>query len=174
MKIVILKVFVLTAFLAFGAGSVFAFDGGFIDLGAEANGNASTGIAVARNASLGLEISSNWAIGMKTAYSYAEAANTLEPSVFIRWYRFIGTSVFYAQTELGTAIIFEDIYNSFTYMGGLAAGFRIPMGLGMYIAPVVRIGYPFIWGAGLKFGFAFNNRVAAASDDSENREIINR
>jgi len=162
------SIYLIIAIFIFSTVSVFAFDGGFFGFGAEINGNSSEGAAVGGSLSLGLDLSTHWAIGMKTAFSYAEEVNTLEPGILVRWFTQAGAAVFYLQAELGTAILFEVDTSQFTFMGGLTAGLQIPMGKGLYIAPVLRAGYPFIWGAGLSLGMAFNN------PRFENTEIINR
>ena len=174
MKRVLYRIFIVAVLFILSAGSVFAFDGGFFDFGAEANGNSPTGLAVGGSLSMGLNLSTNWAVGMKTAFSYAEEVSTLEPCILFRWFTPFGNMIFYAQVELGTAILFEENNSHFTYMGGLAAGLKVPMGKGLYITPVLRVGYPFIWGAGLTFGMAFNSNTPYVSDINENKEIINR
>jgi len=72
-------------------------------------------------------------------------------------YSINNTSLF-VQAEAGIVLIaFEKIDNTsqLTPSAGLAAGWRFPLGTRFYIEPVIRGGYPYIFGAGLSAGIKF-------------------
>jgi hypothetical protein len=84
----------------------------------------------------------------------------MEDAGFFRIYPLGKTNAFYTglflQAELGTAIFFKDNDSSPSFLGALAAGWRINMGKNFFIEPVVRGGYPFLWSAGVTIGISFN------------------
>jgi hypothetical protein len=127
-----------------------------LGLGAEANGNAVRNVAAAAWFSAALEADDFFSVGIKAGYSYdASGMGTLEMAVLSRWY-FIPPEKFrlFAQAELGADLIFYDgkMLPLPFLLGGLALGWRISFRL-VYLEPVLRVGFPFVWGGGLGFGW---------------------
>jgi hypothetical protein len=91
--------------------------------------------------------------GLKAGYSYNFSdTGTLEMAALGRWYFFsFEKSRLFAQLEAGADLIFYEGKTVPAALGGLAAGWRVTLG-SWYLEPVIRGGYPYIWGAGLGFG----------------------
>ncbi|MDR2135009.1 MAG: hypothetical protein LBO76_00140, partial [Treponema sp.] len=124
-----------------------------LGVGLEGNMNTPTYAAGASWISMDRDLGRLFAAGLKTGYSYDfSGAGTLEIAALGRWYFFsFETSRLFAQLELGADLIFHEGNTIPAFLGGLAAGWRIPLGA-WYLEPAVRGGYPYIWGAGLAFG----------------------
>jgi hypothetical protein len=60
----------------------------------------------------------------------------------------------FAQLELGMDLIFHEKHTIPAFLGGLAVGWRIPLG-DWYLGPEIREGYPYIW------GLAFGRRICS-------------
>ena len=114
--------------------------------------------------SLGLDFSlpsHPMAIGVEAAGSYNFSnAVVIEAEAFFRWY-FPGKrhTGFFAQAEAGLYYIMENM-NGFRdkfpmFLGGLRAGYRLPLGQSFFIEPYVRGGYPFVFGIGVLAGIRF-------------------
>jgi hypothetical protein len=104
------------------------------------------------SASLGL--GRYFSAGLKAGYSSNfSAIDTLEMAALGRWY-FLSRekSRLFVHLELGADLILyeEKIYPAF--LGGLGAGWRFHLGR-WYLEPALRLGYPYIWGGGLGFGY---------------------
>jgi hypothetical protein len=124
-----------------------------LGVGLEANMNSPSTVSGASWVSVTRDLGRFFAAGVKAGYSYDfSGAGTLEMAALGRWY-FLSSekSRFFAQLEAGTDLIFYDEKTHPAFLGGLAAGWRIFLGP-WYLEPVVRGGYPYIWGAGLGFG----------------------
>jgi hypothetical protein len=95
-----------------------------------------------------------FAAGLKTGYSHNfTGIGALEMAALGRWYFLpVEKSRLFAQLELGADLIFYRQKTLPAFLGGLALGWRLPLGA-WYLEPVLRGGYPFIWGAGLSFGY---------------------
>jgi hypothetical protein len=85
----------------------------------------------------------------------------IEPAVLVRWYLpFLQpkNGGFFVQGDAGmsTIIGFYDRDVTPRFLGGLTAGFRFPFKGGDYYAePFIKSGYPFLFGAGVRFGCRF-------------------
>ena len=101
------------------------------------------------------------AIGLSAAGSY-NFSNTvvIEAESFFRWY-FPGMrhTGFFAQADAGFSYIMENLDGSTEnypmFLGGLRAGYRLPLGQSFFIEPYARGGYPFVFGIGLLAGIRF-------------------
>jgi hypothetical protein len=95
----------------------------------------------------------SFAAGLKAGYSHNfSGVGPLEMAALGRWYFLsLETSRLFAQVEAGADLIFHEGDTVPAFLGGLALGWRIPLGL-WYVEPAVRGGYPYVWGAGLSFG----------------------
>jgi hypothetical protein len=114
--------------------------------------NSGSNAAGASWVSVTLDLGRFFAAGLKTGYSHNfSGIGTLETTALGRWY-FLSfeKSRLFAQVEAGADLIFYDGETFPALLGGLALGWRVALG-SWYLEPVVRGGYPFIWGAGLGF-----------------------
>ncbi|MCL2763531.1 MAG: hypothetical protein FWD36_10105 [Treponema sp.] len=62
---------------------------------------------------------------------------------------------FFAQADIGFTITVEDSETTPYFLGGLRAGFRLPLGKMFFIEPFGRLGYPFAFGTGATAGIKF-------------------
>jgi hypothetical protein len=125
-----------------------------LGLGLEGNMNTLTRAAGAAALSVVLDLGPFFAAGLKTGYSHNfSGTGTLEMAALGRWY-FLAfeRSRLFAQLEAGADLIFYEQKTPAAFLGGLALGWRLPLGP-WYLEPALRGGYPFIWGAGLGFGY---------------------
>jgi hypothetical protein len=124
-----------------------------LGLGVEGNMNTVSSAAAAFGFSATLDLGRFFAGGLRTGYSYNFSnTGTLEMAALGRWYFLTyDNSRLFAQVELGTDLIFFDGETIPAFLGGLALGWRLPLG-SWYMEPVLRGGYPYIWGLGLGFG----------------------
>jgi len=148
-------------FLLAVAGNLYAQSGIFAGIGPELNANTREGVALGGSLTLGVEINDIFAAGAKATFSSNfDTVTTLEPAGFFRYYFSrllpLPLGVLFVQAELGGSLFFEDgeMYPSF--YGGLAAGWRYTVWQGLYLEPVVRGGYPNLWGVGLSVGYRFD------------------
>jgi hypothetical protein len=106
--------------------------------------------------SASMNVNRFFAAGVRAGYNHNfDGITTLETAALGRWYfLFFEKSRLFAQIELGADLIFyrEKTYPAF--LGGLGAGWRFHLGP-WYAEPSLRLGYPFIWGAGAEFGYRF-------------------
>ena len=129
-----------------------------IGLGAEFNMNSRENFAGGAVLGFNFNLGSSFAVGLVTAASYNfSEIFVLEPSAFFRWYFLSNDHTgFFIQTDAGAYLIFEkdeDIVPLF--MGGLRAGYRLPLGELFYVEPFGRVGYPFMFGVGALAGIRF-------------------
>ena len=98
-------------------------------------------------------------INVSGSYNFSQTV-VLEAAPFLRWY-FIGSGYtgFFVQADTGFYYIMEDINDDMNrvpmFMGGLRAGYRLPLGSSFYIEPFARGGYPFAFGVGFITGTRF-------------------
>ena len=98
-------------------------------------------------------------LGVAGSYNFSNAA-VIEADTFLRWYfpkmRHEG---FFAQADLGFYYIMENLYGyretTPMFLGGLRAGYRLPLGQSFFIEPYARSGYPFAFGIGIITGIRF-------------------
>jgi hypothetical protein len=115
--------------------------------------NTVSNVAAASCFSAALDFGGVFAAGLKTGYSHNFSdTGTLEMAALGRWYFLsLAKSRIFAQIELGVDLIFYEGDTLPALLGGLAVGWRILLG-SWYLEPVLRGGYPYLWGAGLGFG----------------------
>jgi hypothetical protein len=104
--------------------------------------------------SASLDLGRFFAAGLRTGYSHNfSGIETLEMAALGRWY-FLSfeKSRLFAQIEAGADLIFYRGNALPAVLGGLTLGWRVLLG-SWYLEPALRGGYPFIWGAGLAFGY---------------------
>ena len=145
------------------AGNLYAQSGLFAGLGIEANANTREGAALGGGLTLGFDINENFAAGAKVTFSSnIDTVSTLEPAAFFRYYLSqilpLPLGNLFAQAEIGVSLFFEDDASYPSFYGGLAAGWRFNVWNGIYLEPLIRFGYPCIWGIGLSFGYRFDTQ----------------
>jgi hypothetical protein len=138
------------------AGGIYALESAFIGISGEANGNSKEGIAAGGALTVALDINRYFSAGLKTGYfSNLDNLYVIENAVLFRFYPITKIPLF-LQADIGVSFLQEDDMFVPVFLGGLNAGWRFNIN-NFYIEPVVRGGYPFIWGAGLNIGMSFNN-----------------
>jgi len=161
-----MKKYLLFAFFLF-CTSVFAFaDEGQIDkkfaigVGPEFNMNSRDNFAagVSLNIDYALPLSfARLSVGLLFTASYNfDEIIVLEPAVSIRWY-FLGTNGagWFVQAEGGAYLVLEAEDITPLFLGGIRAGFRLPLSDMFFIEPFGRLGYPFMFGIGFLAGIRF-------------------
>jgi len=91
-----------------------------------------------------------------TASSNFYGIAVIEPAAMFRWY-FLGEghTGFFAQADVGAFLIIEDGDLIPLFLGGLRAGYRLPLGSMFFVEPYGRAGYPFMFGIGALAGIKF-------------------
>ncbi|MDR1929907.1 MAG: hypothetical protein LBQ44_04670 [Treponema sp.] len=154
MKKIVLLSLLLTAFMGLAAAQeVGVFS---LGLGVEGCMNTRYGVALEENLSFDYGIVKTVTAGIKFGFSQDFTGITvLAPEAFARWYfTEIDGNPLFVQVDLGASLIMEDSRIHPVFLGGLMAGIRFPLNA-WYVEPSVRIGYPFIWGAGAAAGYRF-------------------
>jgi len=126
----------------------------------EAKSYSPTGIIFGGGAAIGIDFF-NKGISVNAFYAKDEDDfNYLEAAVSFRTYltRVKTNTGFFLQADAGIIIfdrgsIGESSYNAPAM--GISAGWRLPLGSVFYIEPVVRAGYPYLFGASVTAGFRF-------------------
>ncbi|MDR3020735.1 MAG: hypothetical protein LBU66_07515 [Treponema sp.] len=135
------------------AGSISALELS-VGAGAEMNAYSREGIAAGGGLVCTMELNEQFDVGLKTGFFHDfNELGALEIQGLFRYQLPLGIRGLFTQAELGTVILFykEESYGAF--LGALAAGWRLnPASEKWYIEPVIRIGYPFIWGLGVTAG----------------------
>ena len=101
------------------------------------------------------------AIGARFLYAVdTESVNTVELAVFMRFYPGGADACtgLFVQLNAGAFVLgLHEIPFAFAKSGsisaGIAAGWRFPLGERWYMEPSVRVGYPYMLGAGVAFAF---------------------
>jgi hypothetical protein len=138
---------------------LFALDGFYFGLGSEINGNSHTGMASCVFFSFGLDVSSDFSIGTKASYHHdMNLVTTLEPRLLFRYTLSTDTIRPFVQAETGAVIVSIDSDTYYMFSAGLTTGCRIAMTNRFYLEPALRIGYPFLWGAGVTIGLQIQMR----------------
>jgi len=145
-------------FLAFSL-SAFAQEEKKISLGLGPEFNMNSRENFAGGAVLGFDynIARSFAAGLTvTGSSNFSGIVVMEPAALFRWY-FLGNghTGLFVQADAGAWLVLEDGDFTPLFLGGLRAGFRVPLGSSFYIEPYGRGGYPFVFGVGLLAGFRF-------------------
>ena len=150
----------MTEQLLHHAAKIFKSSLGFI---AEANKNSLSNVAPAAGISFDYSVTRKFSAGVKALVSYDafQEVNTIyaiEPLAFVRWYVVSPTGEpsagLFAEGQIGAELLLVNSDFKTAVSGGVALGFRIPAG-NFYFEPVVRGGYPYMFGAGLGIGFRF-------------------
>ena len=125
-----------------------------LGLGPEFNMNSRENFAGGAVLNFGVNLGSSFAIGINATASYNFAKIfVIEPAAFFRWY-FLSRehNGLFVQADAGAYLVFEDDDIIPLFMGGLRAGFRLPLGDMFFIEPYGRLGYPFMFGIGALVG----------------------
>ncbi|MDR3343108.1 MAG: hypothetical protein LBT14_10070 [Treponema sp.] len=131
-----------------------------VGLGLEANMNTGEGYALGRSFSLDFQFLKYIVNGVTLTISDDfKIFTVIEPAIFGRWY-FLNLGLkeggFFVQGDLGASLVVEASETTPHILGGLTTGFRYPfLGGDYYVEPFVKGGYPFLWGAGARFGCRF-------------------
>lgn len=129
----------------------------------EANKNSLSSVAPAAGLSFDYSVTRKFSVGVKALVSYDafEKSNTIyaiEPLVFARWYAVSPTGEpsagLFIEGQCGAEMLLVNSDFKATVSGGVALGFRITFGY-FYFEPVLRGGYPYMFGAGLGAGVRF-------------------
>lgn len=147
-------------FLFVCLGGLAALDSVFTGLGVEVNNENTKGCALGGALIVGLDINKYFGAGLKVAFSHNfDAIGTLETAALFRYYLPIKINGLFLQTDLGAAFLFEYNVTYPVFLGELTAGWRFMITKIFYLEPVVRAGYPFMWGAGLTAGLRFSSKA---------------
>ena len=135
------------------AGSLFAYEGVFVGLCAEVNGNSAHGPGVSGGIVLGIDLHRHWAIGVKTAYNHdLDSVGMLEQQALLQYYFVSNNSGIFSQVQAGYSMLFLSGDNHFMFNGGWGTGWRFKLGNNVFFEPAFLVGYPFFWGASLTAG----------------------
>jgi hypothetical protein len=104
-------------------------------------------------------------IGLRLLYSAAfdeRAVSIMETTVFIRAY-FFGRYAYtgpFVQLNSGVVVVTNqnDFFvptSSAAFSAGLGAGWRFQIGKRLFLEPMLRGGYPYLFGAGVSLGIGF-------------------
>jgi len=147
---------VIFVLLFINSSFVFALDSFFIGIGNEINANSHLGMVTSIDLTLGLDINKTFCIGVKASYHHdLNMVNTIEPRLLLRLYLMPFSLRPFIQTETGAVIITAANDRYYNFSAGITTGCRINMKNFFYIEPALRLGYPFLWGAGITAGFRF-------------------
>lgn len=142
------------------AATIYKSSLGFI---AEANKNSISGIAPAAGISFDYNATRKFSLGAKVLVSYdvfekESTVYAIEPLGFLRCYLVSPTGEpsagLFLEGQGGGEIVLVNDEIKMALSTGLALGFRVVTG-NFYFEPILRGGYPYMFGAGLGFGFRF-------------------
>ena len=142
------------------AATIYKSSLGFI---AEVNKNSISHVAPAAGISFDYSLTRNFSLGAKALVSYdaLEKENTvyaIEPLAFLRWYVVSPTGEpsagLFVEGQGGAEVLLVNDDIKTVGSAGISLGFRITAG-NFYVEPALRGGYPYLFGAGLGFGFRF-------------------
>jgi hypothetical protein len=147
---------VFLALLFVNCPFVFALDSFFVGIGNELNANSHLGMVASIDLMVGLDINKTFCVGIKASYHHDfNMVNTIEPRFLFRLYLMpLGVRPF-IQAEAGAVMITAMDHRYYNFSGGITTGCRINLRNFFYIEPALRLGYPFLWGAGITAGFKF-------------------
>ena len=153
----LLKLFVI-CYLFVNCSLLYALDSFFAGIGNELNGNSYIGMVTSIDLTLGLDINRTFCIAVKTAYHHdMNYVSTIEPRLLLRLYLTPANIRPFIQTEIGAVAITAADSNYYNFSAGITAGCRFTMTRLLYIEPALRLGYPYLWGAGITAGFILAN-----------------
>ncbi|MBR1403070.1 MAG: hypothetical protein IJ558_02720 [Treponema sp.] len=133
---------------------------------AEENKNCVEMVAPSGGFSFDYSLSRKFSVGLKAFLSYDiyekdkhdNTAITFEPLGSFRIYTVSpsgesGAGMF-VEGLLGGAVLFINEETKTVPSAGISVGFRQPFGM-VFVEPYLRLGYPYLFGAGLQFGLRF-------------------
>ena len=103
-------------------------------------------------------------MGLRFLYaSDTDSMITMEFNVFIRFYFFNRDEHkgLFLQANGGAALVSSEKESANqdeevgTFCVGISAGWRFPFGKYFFVEPAIRVGYPYIYSAGVSAGFRF-------------------
>ena len=142
------------------AATIYKSSLGFI---VEANKNSLSHIACALGISFDYSVTRRFSLGVKAEVSYDafESDNTIyviESLAFARWYVVSPTGEpsagLFVEGQGGAELLLVNSDLKFAPSAGVALGFRIADG-NFYFEPMLRGGYPYLFGAGIGAEFRF-------------------
>ena len=142
------------------AATIYKSSLGFI---VEANKNSLSHVSPAAGISFDYSVARRFSLGVKALVSYdaLEKDNTIyaiEPFAFARWYVVSPTGEpsagLFVEDDVGPELLLINSDIKTVVSAGVALVFRIPLA-NFYFEPVLRGGYPYMFGAGLGVGFRF-------------------
>ena len=129
-----------------------------IGLGPEWNMNSKKNFGGGAVLAFDFNFGSSFAAGINaTGSTNFSGLAVIEPAAMFRWY-FLSRkhSGLFIQADAGAYFVFEnDEDYPVKFLGGLRAGFRLPLGARFFVEPYGRFGYPFMFGFGLLAGVRF-------------------
>jgi len=135
----------------FTLSPLFALDSVFLGVGPEFNMNSRENFAGGLGLYSGLNLNQRFALGLKINYNYNfKNMSILESATLLRFYPI--NQRFFLQTETGVSIIFDYSYNNLKFLGGLNTGWTFLLGKRLFIEPIFRVGYPYLFGISLNLG----------------------
>ena len=170
----------LTAFFLFSfcLCGVFAQEDGYgMALGPGLEWNMSSGRKSAGGAAVSADyrlfnaFAAGLSFGMSSNFT---ALTAIELAASFRWYVFgSNRRGIFAQADGGLFVYMEDVQPRPMFLGGLRAGYRLPVGGRFYVEPYVRGGYPFVLGVGMSAGMLLlpgGGLVITATGDRPSRQ----
>jgi hypothetical protein len=144
-----------------------------LGFGIEGNMNTNKGWAFGRSISVDIQLFKYVIMGTTLTISDDfKQFTAIEPAFFVRWhppltafpflkkavFLDVKDGVFFVQGDIGISVVigFFDRNVAPMFLGGLTLGFRFPFQNGDYfVEPFIKSGYPFLFGAGMRFGCRF-------------------
>lgn len=133
----------------------------FAGVSTELNNHSNDGTAIGGGLMAGYALNNQFAAGLRVSFFYdLKILSSLEPNAFFRYTLPLFENLpwlygFFMQAEIGCIFYFYrgGVYPAFS--GGLAAGWRYNFHDNFFIEPLVRFGYPHMWGIGVTAGYIF-------------------
>ena len=138
-------------------GRLFAQEDGYkmaLGPGVEWNMNADRNFATGAALGADYNLFNAFAAGLSVGFSANFTAFTaIESAAMFRWYVFGDNRAgLFAQADAGLFLYMEDVETKPMFLGGLRAGYRLPLGAMFYVEPYARGGYPFVFSVGVNAG----------------------
>ncbi|MCL2212138.1 MAG: OmpA family protein, partial [Treponema sp.] len=149
----------------------------FLGVGPEVNGftrmtSDEDKIAFGGNFIWGVHFLKDFGTGVKVTYfNNFDTVGAFEAAAFFRYYFPFKKRGLFAQAEAGLALLFEYGYTFTAFTGGLRAGWRFNIKDRFYIEPSARLGYPYVWGAGVMVGINFNIKTKPKEEKKEEQVL---